>query len=112
MSQRCSASTLRADAPLTPESLPTQRALWRGPGQAVRAANLSTYRAEIVIMCDDSKRWASLTVLPISVKIPLGERREMLRMLRFLPLAGSAIYGIVLAVLALAGLWTAFVVFA
>ena len=29
-----------------------------------------------------------------------------------LPLAGSAIYGIVLAALAIAGLWTAFVVFA
>jgi hypothetical protein len=36
----------------------------------------------------------------------------MFRVLRFLPLAGSAIYGIVLAVLAFAGLWTAFVVFA
>jgi hypothetical protein len=35
-----------------------------------------------------------LTVLPISVMIPLGERPEMFRMLRFLPLAGSAIYGI------------------
>ena len=33
-------------------------------------------------------------------------------MRHFLPLAGSAIYGIVLAALAIAGLWTAFVVFA
>ena len=33
-------------------------------------------------------------------------------MLRFLPLAGSATYGIALAALAIAGLWTAFVVVA
>lgn len=33
-------------------------------------------------------------------------------MLRMLPPAGSAIYGIALAALALAGLWTAFVVVA
>ena len=33
-------------------------------------------------------------------------------MLRFLPLAGSAIYGIALAVLAITGLWKAFVVVA
>ena len=33
-------------------------------------------------------------------------------MLRFLPLAGSATYGVALAALALAGLWTAFVVVA
>lgn len=33
-------------------------------------------------------------------------------MLRFLPVAGSAIYGIALAALAIAGLWTAFVVVA
>ena len=33
-------------------------------------------------------------------------------MLRFLPLAGSAIYGIALAALAIAGLWTAFLVVA
>jgi hypothetical protein len=32
----------------------------------------------------------------------------MFRVLRFLPLAGSAIYGIALAVLAIAGSWTAF----
>jgi len=32
--------------------------------------------------------------------------------LRFLPLAGSAIYGIALAALAVAGLWTAFLVVA
>jgi hypothetical protein len=36
----------------------------------------------------------------------------MLRVLHFLPLAGSVIYGVVLAVLAIAGLWTAFVVVA
>jgi hypothetical protein len=36
----------------------------------------------------------------------------MFRMLRFLPLAGSAIYGIALAALAITGLWTAFVVVA
>ncbi len=30
-------------------------------------------------------------------------------MLRFLPVASSAIYGIALATLAIAGLWTAFV---
>ena len=33
-------------------------------------------------------------------------------MLRFLPLAGSVIYGIALAALAIAGLWTAFLVVA
>ena len=33
-------------------------------------------------------------------------------MLRFLPLMGSAIYGIALAALAIAGLWTAFLVVA
>jgi len=33
-------------------------------------------------------------------------------MLRFLPVASSAIYGIALATLAIAGLWTAFVVVA
>jgi hypothetical protein len=33
-------------------------------------------------------------------------------MLRFLPLVGSAIYGIALAALAIAGLWTAFLVVA
>ena len=33
-------------------------------------------------------------------------------MLRFLPLAGSVIYGIALAVLAIAGLWVAFLVVA
>ena len=33
-------------------------------------------------------------------------------MLRFLPVMGSAIYGITLAALAIANLWTAFVVFA
>ena len=64
------------------------------------------------IVCDDSKRWASLTVLPISAKIPFGERPEMFRVLRFLPLAGSAIYGIALAALAIAGSWTAFLVVA
>ena len=37
------------------------------------------------IVCDDSKRWASLTVLPISANIPIGERPEMFRVLRFLP---------------------------
>ena len=36
----------------------------------------------------------------------------MFRMLRFLPLAGSVIYGIALAALAIAGLWTAFLVIA
>jgi hypothetical protein len=32
----------------------------------------------------------------------------MFRMLRFLPLASSIIYGLALAVLAIVGLWTAF----
>jgi hypothetical protein len=36
----------------------------------------------------------------------------MFRVLRFLPLAGSAIYGIALAALAIAGLWKVFVVVA
>ena len=36
----------------------------------------------------------------------------MFRVLRFLPLAGSAIYGIALAALAIAGSWTAFLVVA
>jgi hypothetical protein len=36
----------------------------------------------------------------------------MFGVLRFLPLAGSAIYGIALAALAIAGSWTAFLVVA
>ena len=85
----------------------------RAPGQArwarVTPQDLSGGNA---IVCDDSQRWVSLTVLPISAKIPLGERPEMFRVLRFLPLAGSTIYGIALAALAIAGSWTAFLVVA
>ena len=43
---------------------------------------------------------------------PTRRRPEMFRVLRFLPLAGSAIYGIALAALAIAGLWKVFVVVA
>jgi hypothetical protein len=67
--------------------------------------------AKDAIMCDYRNRWAPVAILAISVLIPLGGIRRSFTCC-VSSRSGVGIYGFTLVALAIAALWTAFVVVA